>query len=318
MAHHDSTRTMRVSDYLRLCLLAALWGASFLFMKIAAPVLGPWPTAFFRVLFGLLGLCAILALMRASWRFQGKLKHAMALGVINSGLPFAMYCLAAQWLPAGYSAIFNATTPLMGIAIGALFFGEAITGRKLAGVCLGLGGVAALTTTGPTALSWPLAAGALACLVSTGCYGLAGFLTRRWITERGGLDARLVALGSQLGATLLLAPVFAASVAVQPPASWGGPGVWAALLALGLLCTAAAYVLYFRLIADIGPLRSLSVTFLVPVFGVLWGALFLHEAVTGAHLLDGGLIAAALALVLAPAPKPLSSPLPSGAAPPKA
>ncbi|ABM35258.1 EamA-like transporter family protein [Paracidovorax citrulli] len=152
----------------------------------------------------------------------------------------------------------------------------------------------------------PVAAGIAACLAATACYGLAGFLTRRWITARGGLDSRLVALGSQWGAVLALAPWAAWQAWNQPglASQWSTAPVqvWAALLAMGLLCTAWAYVLYFRLIADVGPLKALSVTFLVPAFGVAWGWLLLDETVTGAHAAGGTLIAVALWLVLRPAP----------------
>ncbi|AKU20464.1 DMT family transporter [Massilia sp. NR 4-1] len=289
---------MKPNDYARLFLLAAIWGGSFLFMRVVAPVLGALPTAFFRVLLSSLGLVVILAALRQSWDFKNKFGAALALGVINSGVPFLMYGLAASLLPAGYSAIFNATTPLMGVVIGALFFGEAISARKGLGVAAGLAGVALLTAVGPIAFSTSILLGALACLVATACYGMAGFLTKRWITERGGLDPKLVAFGSQLGACLILMPLFGVSAAFAPPVSWGGNTVWLALAALGLICTAWAYIIYFRLIADIGPLRSLTVTFLIPPFGVLWGVLFLGEQISWAHLGGGSLIALALWLVL--------------------
>jgi drug/metabolite transporter (DMT)-like permease len=294
---------VKPSGYFRLLLLAAIWGASFLFTKVAASTLGAFPTAFFRVLFGALGLCVMLAALRVRWDFNGRLKYTLALGVINSGIPFAMYGVAARLLPVGYLAVFNATTPLMGIVIGAFFFGEKVTARQVVGVVVGLAGVAILTATGPVSLSASVVAGALVCLVATGCYGAASFLTQRWIGQRGGLDAKLVACGSQIGATLLLAPVFGVWAAVAPAPDWGGLQVWLSLAAVGLICTAWGYILYFRLIEDIGPVRSLTVTFLIPPFGVLWGVLFLHEIVTWAHLLGGGLIAVALLSVLA-SPKP--------------
>ena len=105
---------MNLVDTLRLLALAAIWGASFLFMRIIAPVIGTVPTAFFRVSIAAAGLLVILGLMRISWDFKGKLKTVMLLGMINSGIPATLYSVAAQVLPAGYSAIFNATTPLMG------------------------------------------------------------------------------------------------------------------------------------------------------------------------------------------------------------
>ncbi|WP_223470740.1 MULTISPECIES: DMT family transporter [unclassified Pseudomonas] len=291
---------MNLVDILRLLSLAAIWGASFLFMRIIAPVIGTIPTAFFRVSIAFVGLLVILALMRVDWNFRGKLKVVMGLGLINSGIPATFYSLAAQVLPAGYSAIFNATTPLMGVLIGGLFFSEKLTPAKVSGVCLGLLGVGILTRAGPVAFDLQLLMGALACLLATTCYGFAGFLTRRWLDQQGGLDSRLSALGSMFGATVFLLPLFGYSVISQPPASWGGWSVWLSLLGLGLVCTALAYILYFRLLSSIGPVKSMTVTFLIPPFGVLWGALLLDEPLGMAHLYGGVLIAAALWLVLKP------------------
>jgi drug/metabolite transporter (DMT)-like permease len=281
--------------------LAAIWGASFLFMRVIAPVIGTIPTAFFRVSIAAVGLLVILGLMRISWDFKGKLKTVMLLGMINSGIPATLYSVAAQVLPAGYSAIFNATTPLMGVLIGGLFFHEKLTAAKLGGVFLGLLGVGILTRAGPVAFNLELLMGALACLMATTCYGFAGFLARRWLDHAGGLDSRLSALGSMLGATLLLLPLFGYSVISRPPASWGGWNVWLSLLGLGLVCTAFAYIIYFRLLTSVGPVKSMTVTFMIPPFGVLWGALLLDEPLSMAHLYGGVLIAVALWLVLKPA-----------------
>ncbi|WP_447788766.1 DMT family transporter [Pseudomonas farris] len=292
---------MNPVDILRMLSLAAIWGASFLFMRVIAPVIGTIPTAFFRVSIAAVGLLVILGLMRISWDFKGKLKTVMLLGMINSGIPATLYSVAAQVLPAGYSAIFNATTPLMGVLIGGLFFHEKLTAAKLGGVFLGLFGVGILTRAGPVAFNLELLMGALACLMATTCYGFAGFLARRWLDHAGGLDSRLSALGSMLGATLLLLPLFGYSVISQPPASWGGWSVWLSLLGLGLVCTAFAYIIYFRLLTSVGPVKSMTVTFMIPPFGVLWGALLLDEPLSMAHLYGGVLIAVALWLVLKPA-----------------
>lgn len=280
---------MKQGDIGRLLLLAAIWGASFLFMRIATPVFGSLNTAFLRVLFGFIGLVALLLIWRMRFSFNGKALPAMLLGVLNSAVPFTMYCLAAKSLPAGYSAILNATTPMMGVLIGGLLFSEAFTLRKLAGVVLGLVGIVLLTTTGSLILTHESLLGIAACLVATACYALAGFLTKKWIGDRGGLDARLVALGSQMGATIFMLPIFITSVATQPAVDWQHPGVWLCVLALGLICTAWAYILFFRLIADIGPLRTLTVTFLIPIFGVLWGYLFLSETLSRGFI-GGGLV----------------------------
>lgn len=293
---------MRFVDLLRLLSLAAIWGASFLFMRIIAPELGTFPTAFFRVLFACAGLLAILLVMRIRWDFRGKLKLCLILGMINSGVPFALYALAAQFLPTGYSAIFNATTPMMGVVIGALFFAESLTVSKMVGVVFGLGGVALLTRTGPVAFDIELLIGAVACLGATACYGFGGFLTRRWINQHGGLSSELVAFGSQAGAALCLLPLFALSLIMAPPVSWGNGTVWLSLLGLGIGCTAFAYILYFRLLSDIGPVRTLTVTLIIPPFGVLWGALFLGEPLDWAYVYGGALIAVALWLILKQTP----------------
>ncbi len=293
---------MRPLDMFRLLALAAIWGASFLFLRIIAPVLGTFPTAFFRVLLATAGLLVILLLLRTRWDCRGKLGLCLVLGVINSGLPFALYSVAAQLVPAGYSAIFNATTPMMGVLIGALFFAEELTLAKIIGVFSGLGGVALLMRIGPVPFDTELLLGALACLGATACYGFGGFLTRRWINQGEGLDSEVVAFGSQLGAALCLLPLFGLSLLNAPPVNWGDSTVWLSLLGLGLVCTAFAYILYFRLLADIGPVKTLTVTFLIPPFGVLWGVIFLDEPLSWAYVQGGALIALALWLILRQAP----------------
>lgn len=296
---------MRPVDLARLLFLAALWGSSFIFLRTAAPYLGTVPSAFFRVSLGMLGLLAVVLSLRVPLRFHGKLRHALLLGVLSSAAPFLMYAFAAQRLPAGYSAIFNAMTPLMGVLIGALCFGERATLARLAGVCVGLMGVAVLTQAGPVAVEARMLAGVGACLVATLCYALGGFMTRRWITERGGLDNRLMALGSQVGAVLALLPfMLHASLGDAPPGWLDAPlNAWLAMLGLGLLCTSYAYIVFFRLLADIGPLKATTVTFIIPIFGVLWDWLIFDEPVTLAHLGSTGLIAVALWLVLRGSPQ---------------
>ncbi|OON41703.1 EamA family transporter [Izhakiella australiensis] len=291
---------MQKSDIARLLFLAALWGASFMFMRIASPAFGAINTAFLRVFFGFCGLATILLVMRGSFRFDGKMKQVLLLGVINSGIPFLMYCIAAQLLPAGYSAILNATTPMMGVMIGALFFAEALTLKKSAGVVTGLLGIILITTTGNASEAHILLPGIVCCLIATACYGVAGFLTRRWINQRGGLDARTLAMGSQLGATLFLLPFFIGSLTTGPQVQWGQSEAWLSVLAVGFLCTAAAYIFYFHLVASIGPLRSLTVTFLIPPFGVLWGWLFLDEALPGSFFIGAAVICLAVWLVITP------------------
>ncbi|EMA8102672.1 EamA family transporter [Klebsiella quasipneumoniae] len=291
---------MRVADYLRLLLLAAIWGASFLFMRIAVPQFGVINTAFLRVFFGFAGLAVILFILKSSFDFKGKFKSSVILGVINSGLPFLMYCLAAKWLPAGYSAILNATTPLMGALIGFSCFAEKLTLRKWAGMLLGLVGIIVITTIGKASSADKQIAGVIACLIATGCYGVASFLTRSWISNKGGLDPKIVAFGSQMGASIFLMPFFLWSTSIGPTVNWLQQEAWISVIAVGVICTAFAYILYFRLIADVGPLRSLTVTFLIPPFGMLWGYTVLGEIINNGFIIGATIIGVAVWMVVSP------------------
>lgn len=284
--------------------LAALWGGSFLFMRVAVPHLGAVPTAVGRGLFSALGLGAALFAMGYRPRIGRHLWPLLGLGVINSGIPFLMYALAAQVLPSGYSAIFNATTPLVATVVGALVFAEAITPARVAAVLLGIGGVAVLAQAGPLDLSTAVLGGMAACFVATVCYAFSSYLTLRLAGANASVDTRAAVLISQLGALMVLTPALLIDMALEPGMlarleaapllAWGNVAL------LGLLSTALAYVLYFRLIADEGPQKALTVTFIVPVFAVLWGWALLDESLTVAHAMGGGLIALSLWLVLRP------------------
>ncbi|MGO3742364.1 DMT family transporter, partial [Kerstersia sp.] len=246
-------------------------------------------------------LYVLLKAARIKLSFDGRLVPVLLLGVIGSGIPFLCYTIASLYIPAGYSAILNANTPLMSVLVGGLFFGEQVSVSKVLGIFAGLAGVWVLMQSGPVALDWQVMIGMLSCLISTVCYGTVGYLTRLWITRRGSMDNRLLAFGSQVGATLFLLPMLLVSLWLHPEQGsavlGAGAKPWLALIALGFVCTSLAYILFFRLLAEVGPVRTTTVTFLIPLFGVLWGYLFLDEQLSMAHLSGGGLIALALLLV---------------------
>jgi drug/metabolite transporter (DMT)-like permease len=280
-------------DLIELLLLAALWGASFLFMRLGAAEFGPVALAALRVGGATLALAPLLlwrghaSALRSHWR-------AVALvGVVNSALPFVLFSIAALAIDAGLSSIFNATAPLWGALIAWLWLGERLTRSRVAGLAGGFGGVLWLAwdqasfKPGEHGVSAAVSIGA--CLAATLCYGFAANYTKRRL---GGVAPLAVATGSQLAATLVLAgPAF-----VLWPAAAPGARAWLALAALALLCTALAYLLYFRLIAHLGAARAIAVTYLIPLFGVLWGALFLGEAVSPAMGVGGVLILLGTAL----------------------
>ena len=295
---------MTLSSLIRLIALAALWGGSFLFMRIAVPHLGAVPTAVGRGLFSTLGLGAALFILGYRPRLGRYLWPLLALGVINSGIPFLMYSLAAQVLPSGYSAIFNATTPLVATVVGALVFAEGITRARIAAVLLGICGVAVLAQAGPLEITTAVLGGMAACFVATVCYAFSSFLTLRLVGANAPVDMRAAVFISQLGALLVLLPALLVHLFLHPQAMTelqAAPLLaWGNVALLGLLSTALAYVLYFRLITDEGPQKALTVTFIVPVFAVLWGWLLLGEPLSLAHAAGGGLIALSLWLVLRP------------------
>ncbi len=276
---------MRGADYLRLFTLAAIWGGSFIFMRVLAPVLGPVATAGLRVLIGGLMLLAWFRLRHFDPGWPEHWRHYAIIGVVNSAIPFSLYAFAALHVPAGYSAILNSSAPLFGAVFAALWLAEPLTVRKIAGLAFGCAGVALVAWRGAGVFSVVVGWSVAACLTAAMCYGLAGIYVRKYARH---VPSAGVAGCSQLCAGLLLLP----GLALVP-----GPIQFTAtfalcLLGLGVACSGIAYVLYYRLMADIGPTRTLTVTFLVPIFGVLWGALFLSERITSAVLAGGALILA--------------------------
>ncbi|WP_374517671.1 DMT family transporter [Undibacterium squillarum] len=264
---------MRQSDFIRLLLLAAIWGASFLFMRVIAPVLGPIWTAELRVGLAGLALCVWMLFLREPLPALRQWKQYLLLGAASSGFPAVLYSYAALHVPAGYSAIMNATTPLWGALMASLFLGEKLTQRKLAGMFTGVLGVALLVKLGPVTLNTEVLLALLACSLATICYALAGVYTKK-LSVSG--SPTLLATASQVGAAVMLLPALPFSPVHAAPSVQ----VVLAMAALALICSALAYLLYFRLISDVGPTRALTVTFLIPLFALIWGAVFLDEHIT--------------------------------------
>lgn len=274
-------------------LLAAIWGSSFLFMRIAAAELGALPTAALRVgiaslfLWPLLQLRGQTALLRQHW------KPVLFVGVLNSGIPFALYSFAVMHISTGLSSILNATVPLFGALVAWGWLGDKPGRSRALGLAIGFGGIVLLAggqvgfKANASGLSpmWAVAA----CLGATTCYALAASFTKKHVPP---LPSLVTATGSQIGATLALAL----------PALWWRPQHWptlpavGALLALGVLCSGVAYILYFRLIEHAGPARALTVTYLVPVFAVAYGVAALGESLTLWMLMCGAIILAGTAL----------------------
>ena len=280
---------MTARDTTLLVLLAAIWGASFLFNRITAPLLGPVLTAELRTLIAGIALAIWFAAtgFNPEWRRWGR--QYVIVGMLTSGLPFLLWAYAALSLTAGLMSVLNATSPMWGALWSALLLGERLNARRVLGLVIGVMGVALVTRPEPEAtLVYPAI---IAALVAAFCYGLAGAYMKRWAS---GVPSRGMAVGTQLAAGVLLIPF----IALWPPAAAPTPLVAASMLALGLVCGAVAYLLYFRLITDIGPTRALTVTYLIPIFGMCWVALFLDETVSLSMLAGAALVVLGTVCVL--------------------
>ena len=274
-------------------LLGAIWGASFLFTRLGVAEFGALPTAGLRV-----GIAAIfllpLLLLRGQWQaLSTHWKKIFFLGMLNSGIPFALYAYALLSISTGLSSLLNATVPLFGALVAWLWLKDRPHGMKILGLLIGFVGVAMLAwgkaSFKPDASGLVTGWAVLACLGACLCYGIAASFTKRHL---GGVPSLVIATGSQLGATLGLALPTLWLWPSQPPSSTA----WLALLAVGVLCTGVAYVLFFRLVDKVGAAGSLTVTFLIPVFAVLYGVVFLGESVTAWMLICGTVILLGTAL----------------------
>ena len=273
---------MPAGSIIRLLVLAAIWGASFLFMRLGVPELGPAWLMFGRVLMASVFLALVALAFKRSLPVRQYGGHFMLLSFFNTALPFLLFAYAAQTLTASLLAVLNATAPLWGALMGWLFFRQQMSLRLALGLLLGICGVAVLVgfdaaLADSSALLAIAAAGGAAC-----CYGIATWYTRL----AKPVPAFINAHGSMWAASLWLLPLlwFIPLPVAEPSSS-----SLLAVLVLGVVCTGVAYLLYFRLVQDLGATPTLTVTFLIPVFGVLWGHLFLDEAV-GWHTLFGATI----------------------------
>lgn len=269
-------------DMAGLVLLAALWGGSFLFMRVAVPELGAFALIALRLALAALVLLPVLLLRGGLplWR-QHWLRIAVV-GVFLSALPFCLIAWASLSLPAGVASVLNATTPLMTALWAMPLAGERMTLPRASGLLLGLAGVLVLMLGRGATFDVHALLPVLAMLGATACYGWSGHMARRWLP---GLPPLVTATGSLFSGAVLVTPLALLNLPAQPPS----PMVWGAVLLLALGCTSLAYLIFYRLIDRLGATRASSVTYLVPVFGVLWGAIFLHEQV-GLLMLLGGLL----------------------------
>lgn len=277
-------------------LLAALWGSSFLFMHLGAAEFGALPTAGLRVALAALFLLPAF-LVKGVWHdFRRRAHLILLVGLLNSGIPFALFAFAVLHIATGLTSILNATVPLTGALVAWLWLKDRPSGSRMLGLFIGFVGVtllvlgkAGLSSTGPSGSLGITLLSMGACLLATVCYGIAASFTKRYLT---GAHPLATATGSQIGASLGLAL----------PTWWFWPEqpvsavAWGALAAVALFCTAIAYILFFHIIEKAGPSKALTVTFLVPVFALFYGVAFLGEHITPWMVVCGLVIVCGTAL----------------------
>ncbi|MBD2464465.1 DMT family transporter [Oscillatoria sp. FACHB-1407] len=274
---------MRSLDIAELLLLAAVWGGSFLFMRIAAPALGPVWLIEIRVLLAGLALLPILMRLNLWHEVRRKSLPLFIVGCVNSALPFVLLAFATLSLPAGFTSILNATAPLFGMVVVRVWFNEKLTLRRFIGFILGFIGVVILIGLKPIALTPTFLLAAGASLLAALCYAIAAPYAKQHLA---GVPPLVTATMSQLSAAVFLLP----AMPFTAPTTIPGPSILVTVLALALVSTAFAYILYFRLIRNVGSTQALTVTYLVPLFAMLWGALVLQEPITSSMMLGCALI----------------------------
>jgi drug/metabolite transporter (DMT)-like permease len=282
---------VKTRDLIELLLLAAMWGASFLFMRVAAPAFGPAALILLRVA---IATACLLPVLLARGEGPMLLKAWLPLtvvGLLNSALPFCLFAYAALSLSAGFTAVLNATSPLWGAVVAYVWLKIPLPRWRVIGLLIGFAGVVLLVWGKVSFKPGGDGFAVAAAIGATLAYGIAANYTKE---KLAGVTPFAVATGSQLTATIMLLPIaIPLWPAVTPPLS-----AWGAVVALGIVCTAMAYILYYRLIAHLGASKAIAVTFLIPLFAILWGGIFLGEALTPAMMLGGAVILIGTSLAL--------------------
>ncbi len=280
---------MITKPLIELPLLAAIWGASFIFMKIGGPDFGPFLFMAMRTLVASLFLLPLVYLKKQQSALIGYSQKIFIVGLLNTAIPFVLFGWATLSLSAGNTAVLNGTTPMFGAIIAYFWLKDKLSLSAIIGICIGFLGVYFLMFDKITTNTGNVILPTLAVMLAAFCYGLSANYTKKYLQ---GISPLALAAGSQISATLVLLPI---SMFFLPSAIPSNSSIMA-VIALGIMCTGIAYIMFFRLIATIGPAKTISVTYLIPIFGIIWGVIFLDESVTFWTFVGGGLIFTGVAL----------------------
>jgi drug/metabolite transporter (DMT)-like permease len=287
---------MKPIHFAALLILGAIWGASFLFIGVAVEEFSPPAMMFFRTLFGGLILVVITQFTRqnrsgpVSMQLRDKWHNYFVIGLFNSAIPFTLIAFSEINLTASLAAILNSTTPLFTALVASAWGIEQLTGRKIGGVILGIVGVMVLMGGSPLEINSEILVAVAASLLAAFCYGLGTVYASKHITFLPAIYASMIQL---LSAAIILAPI---ALFTMPSVMPSTDAIFA-LGALIVMSTAFAYLLYFFLLREVGSTRTASVTFLVPMFGTIWGVAFLSDPFSAGMLLGMGIIFTSIGLV---------------------
>ena len=279
---------MTAKNFAELLLLSAIWGASFLFMRISAPEMGALPVAFLRIIIAALTLAPLLYLVARKYLpgvadKKRLLLHLTAVGIGNSIIPFIFFSYAAINIDAGLSSIINATTPLWGALFGFVILNTRLNRLGWLGLFTGFIGVFVLSSHKLSGDMDSALLSILAVVAATCMYGLSANYSKRFLV---GVPPMMVAAGTMATSAVLVSP---ALFVMDLPFATISNTAWLAQIALGAVCTGIAYVIFYRLIEHTGPTKAMTVTYLIPIFGVLFGYVFLQEALH-LNMLFGGVL----------------------------
>lgn len=272
-----------------LLLLAAIWGASFIFMRIGSPEFGPILLMALRTLTASLFLLPLVFFTKKTAAFKGIKTKILIVGLFNTAIPFVLFGYAILTLSGGLTSVLNATTPMFGAIVAYLWFRDKMSISASFGLLIGFVGVYLLMLDKVTLGQQNILVPTLAALSASLCYGISANYTKRYLT---GISSTVLASGSQVAATLVLLPISLFFIPAEVPSN----AAIISVLLLGVLCTGVAYIIFFHLIANLGPAKAISVTYLIPAFGLFWGSLFLDEVITSSMIIGCAFILTGVAL----------------------
>jgi len=274
---------------LELILLAAIWGASFIFMRIGSPEFGPILFMALRTLTASLFLLPIVFITKKQTAFNGYKGKIFIVGILNTAIPFVLFGYATLTLSGGLTSVLNATTPMFGAIVAYFWFRDKMSISASFGLLIGFIGVYLLMLDKITLGQQNILLPTLAALLASLCYGISANFTKKYLT---GISSIVLASGSQVSATLVLLPISFFFMPTQLPSS----AAIMSVLLLGIICTGVAYIIFFHLIANLGPSRAISVTYLIPTFGLFWGSVFLDEIISSSMIVGCGFVLTGVAL----------------------